>query len=837
MQNYEVELQRRVDEAVAANDADSLDKLLREHYQETDKAQRPFDAAIQLKPEYRRQISGVALESNAAFNWANRIARAKRRVAYRLKIARGFDGLRIVSEGDSWWQYPLLLEDTIDQLSGDADKAIYSLCAAGDLVERMASQKEYVLALEESGARILLLSGGGNDLLGDGALQKLLVKYSQGSKPEELLDQGALKRSVDAILGHYSTILTDLRDGFPSVHVFGHAYDLPYPSADGKWLGKPLKKAGVPDAMRRDVIKVLLDRFSDELKDLQTRFDNFTFVDLRGKVGENALSWYDELHPHNAGFARAADEFREAIADRAKTLGLESKVPRFSVPSAAIATDGGIYFEKGSSVVVLDPGHGGSPPPIKIEGSSWNNAIGPNGTLEKTLTLDVAKRTRKILQDRGHTVLLTRDSDFNLSLADRAGVAKAVSAAVFVSIHFNASTGHNAQGTETFVHPTQGPESKRLCLAVQAASVAALGLQDRNASHPGGIKTGSFGVISISNHAPATSCVLHEVSFLDRADEETKLQSAAYRDRIAKALADGIEAYLGIGFESGARPSAPDELGDAIELAALEAGQSVMSHLGVAEAAGRRHDGRETRHLGGYMIAEELDDPDHSPYSSSGSDMVARIAESEVRYRARTIRKQAAGDGGESGEFSLVDIGEALDFNSLGVSFEADVAALAPGFFQPESTGFDLGAFEAFIEGLGLEHFSPGEFLFLGASNASGGSCAGKNTFPPPDLWPRISNTARMLDEIRRRLGAPVRILSCYRSPAYNSCVGGESASHHMKFNAVDWRCTAGDVHLWHRTAKEVRQSDPTFLGGVGLYVGSNFIHIDTRGHEANWSG
>jgi N-acetylmuramoyl-L-alanine amidase len=94
-----------------------------------------------------------------------------------------------------------------------------------------------------------------------------------------------------------------------------------------------------------------------------------------------------------------------------------------------------------------------------------------------------------------------------------------------------------------------------------------------------------------------------------------------------------------------------------------------------------------------------------------------------------------------------------------------------------------------------------------------------------------------MLDEIRRRLGAPVRILSCYRSPAYNSCIGGESASLHMKFNAIDWRCDSGSVQEWHRAAKDVRRSKPEFLGGVGLYVNSRFIHIDTRGHEANWQG
>jgi hypothetical protein len=305
MENFEAELQRRVDEAVAANDLATLDGLLRTLYEKADEADRPLDAAIQLRPEFSEKIGTEGLESNLAFTWANRIARAKRRVIYRLKTAGAFNGLKIVSEGDSWWQYPLLLEDVIDHLSGDPDKAIYSLCAAGDLIERMANEKEYVLALEETGAELLLLSGGGNDLLGDGALEKVLVKYTKGKKPSDLLDAAKLKAAIEAILGHYSVILNDLVTRFPKVHVFGHAYDLPYPISGGKWFGGPLKKAGIPAGLWRPVIEVLLDRFSDELKGLQSTFSNFTFVDLRGKVGDE-LSWHDELHPTNSGFGRAA---------------------------------------------------------------------------------------------------------------------------------------------------------------------------------------------------------------------------------------------------------------------------------------------------------------------------------------------------------------------------------------------------------------------------------------------------------------------------------------------------------------------------------------------------
>ena len=90
-----------------------------------------------------------------------------------------------------------------------------------------------------------------------------------------------------------------------------------------------------------------------------------------------------------------------------------------------------------------------------------------------------------------------------------------------------------------------------------------------------------------------------------------------------------------------------------------------------------------------------------------------------------------------------------------------------------------------------------------------------------------------MLDEIRHRLGAKCRILSAYRNAPYNSCIGGESASLHMRFNAIDFRCETGTSSQWHAVAKAVRASSSEFVGGIGKYP--SFIHVDTRGYVANW--
>lgn len=178
-----------------------------------------------------------------------------------------------------------------------------------------------------------------------------------------------------------------------------------------------------------------------------------------------------------------------------------------------------------------------------------------------------------------------------------------------------------------------------------------------------------------------------------------------------------------------------------------------------------------------------------------------------------------------------------IGFNVSGLrrDLEADTSVLAPVFSGLESSGFDMARYEAFIRGLGLRHFTPAEFLFPGNSNSPGGRCAGKNALPPETLWGNIAKTARMLDEIRASLGAPVRILSCYRSPLYNTCVGGATKSPHGRFNAIDWLCETGTAPDWHRVAQEVRRANPEFAGGIGRYRG--FCHVDTRGVDRDWTG
>lgn len=141
--------------------------------------------------------------------------------------------------------------------------------------------------------------------------------------------------------------------------------------------------------------------------------------------------------------------------------------------------------------------------------------------------------------------------------------------------------------------------------------------------------------------------------------------------------------------------------------------------------------------------------------------------------------------------------------------------------------------FEAFwLKNLShIEHFNWKELLFKGASHARFKS----NADPDPSLYPNVVPLVNLLEKIRQEVGAPVRLLSIYRSPDYNRDVGGAASSRHMQFDAADFEVLgsgAGNSDRWYKIAKKLRDNGE-FKGGIGVY--RTFVHVDTRGTNAFW--
>lgn len=145
-----------------------------------------------------------------------------------------------------------------------------------------------------------------------------------------------------------------------------------------------------------------------------------------------------------------------------------------------------------------------------------------------------------------------------------------------------------------------------------------------------------------------------------------------------------------------------------------------------------------------------------------------------------------------------------------------------------------LADFVAFVAGLGLKHFKPYELLTMGHQHTDRDSPAfGLNEPPPRGLWGNIERTVKVLDELRNILGATIVLSSAYRSPAYNRMIAGAGASQHMQFNALDFSVRSSSSPAdWAAALKQMR-ANKRFHGGIGVY--STFVHLDTRGMDADW--
>ena len=112
------------------------EKSLRRYFVMDEARSGAFEPVLQLNPETVKveETPEGRARGEMLLSGANRLARLRRRWAFEAKISEGYAGPIIVSEGDSWFQFPILLDDTIDNLA--RDYAIRSLDAAGDTLEK-----------------------------------------------------------------------------------------------------------------------------------------------------------------------------------------------------------------------------------------------------------------------------------------------------------------------------------------------------------------------------------------------------------------------------------------------------------------------------------------------------------------------------------------------------------------------------------------------------------------------------------------------------------------------------------------------------------------------------
>ena len=214
-----------------------------------------------------------------------------------------------------------------------------------------------------------------------------------------------------------------------------------------------------------------------------------------------------------------------------------------------------------AKTIVIDPGHGGKD----------SGALGKGRLQEKAIVLSISEKLREVLTQKGYTVLMTRDTNRFIPLKERTAFATRHKADLFLSIHANGSESPKGKGIETYylsvtsadkasediaarenadsgysiqeletllkgiIQESKSEDSKRLARHIQQALVQATGAVDR------GVKHARF-VVLIGTNVPA---VLVETGFVSNPTEGQKLTTPTYQHKIATAIAQGIEKFLG----------------------------------------------------------------------------------------------------------------------------------------------------------------------------------------------------------------------------------------------------------------------------------------------------
>lgn len=207
-----------------------------------------------------------------------------------------------------------------------------------------------------------------------------------------------------------------------------------------------------------------------------------------------------------------------------------------------------------TQTVVLDPGHSsvvasGTEP--LGPGSTENKAADTSGTsgtvsglAEYELNLTVSQKLRTELQNRGYTVLMTRESnDVPVSCIERADVANNSDADAFVRIHANGSEDSSAKGAMTICITPDNPFYPALYEQARALSDCII----NNLSEVTGCENdGVWETDSMSgNNWSQVPATIVEMGYMTNPDEDALMATDDYQNKIVKGIADGIDQYFG----------------------------------------------------------------------------------------------------------------------------------------------------------------------------------------------------------------------------------------------------------------------------------------------------
>ncbi len=224
---------------------------------------------------------------------------------------------------------------------------------------------------------------------------------------------------------------------------------------------------------------------------------------------------------------------------------------------------------RGKFIVVIDPGHGGKDP----------GAIGPSGTHEKEVVLQIARRLKtQIDKEKGMKAILTRDSDKFIPLFERINIAHKHKADLFISVHADANRNSRVTGSSVYILSENGASSEAARLMAESENAYGVKFGERSLGNTrsqiasvlldlsqnamidrslnlakgvlselskvnnplrGKVESARFVVL----RSPDIPSMLVETAFISNPTEEKRLRTAEYQQKLANAVFKGVKRY------------------------------------------------------------------------------------------------------------------------------------------------------------------------------------------------------------------------------------------------------------------------------------------------------
>lgn len=220
---------------------------------------------------------------------------------------------RLLAEGDSWFSLGGWTGNLLMALD-DAHTLIVNCAGPGDEMSRMGGDVFAELLAPTDGMPewdAILLSGGGNDLLGRCA--EFVVP-----DPAAPIDDAALTRVLDAIERHLRRFMRIVQAGQPGVPVVCHTYDLPPVSRRwwwwhlGPWVAPVFNAAGIARESWNGLAAMLINDLCDRIRRVAEDAPALHVVDTLGLLNPRR-HWRNEIHPNARGYAVLAQPWRAAL--------------------------------------------------------------------------------------------------------------------------------------------------------------------------------------------------------------------------------------------------------------------------------------------------------------------------------------------------------------------------------------------------------------------------------------------------------------------------------------------------------------------------------------------